>query len=269
MKKRAPKKRPAPNPPRLIVVASDIHFPHHSPPHWASFRAFHRANRPHRTILLGDMLDLLPMSTHPKKPEDETEIASSIEMFVRECNELASECGELVCVIGNHERRFERYLRGAAPHVIRGLRGLSLREQARSFGLRKDIAWVEEDAAVEGVRSAQFLCRHGDQQAGRFGGSLVNTAGWILNRSYAQSAINGHFHRAGIYVRTLANGTNFHGVANPCLAANTYAPGAEWSRGFTILETIPPDHARASVYLVTMEPEGSFVFGGKYYTSSP
>lgn len=248
---------------KLCAVVNDIHWPAVREGCWNAFRAWHRDWRPSVTVINGDALDFEPISSHPKSIHTPTEIASSIETFVVELNALACEAGRVVFLPGNHERRLSRYLGGATPQALKGLRGLTLQEICVAHGLRRDVEWVHESAAVQGFRFADFLIRHGDGQSSRFGGG-VNPAQTQLRRSFGQSIAFGHTHRAGITTAT-AGGRTFFGVANGCFQAPAdYAPDAAWERSFLVLEALAPDYVHATPTLVVMQ--GSrFSYGGRTY----
>lgn len=268
----APLERPAPHahasdPPRLVAVASDIHW-NSEAPSYRAFRRWHRHVRPHHTILLGDMIDASMVSKHDPHKDDPLTILEELEALVRESNALLAECGRLTLCIGNHDRRVEAYLRGPKPAVTRGLKGLSLPELARAHGLDPRVEWFSETADRPWLPVAQFHLQHGHNSSGRFGAGM-HPAAASITKSNGHSVLRGHLHRAQVYART-AFGRTAIGVANPCLTGpHEYAPNADWQRGWSVLLLRPPHYDHATPYVIICDDEGGFCWGDRYYSGAP
>lgn len=248
---------------RLVVITSDVHFPHHHRGAWAAFCEWVAVNRPYRIILNGDMIDFAALSRYDKSG-DEALPSEEIALAAREINALAAHCERVTFVVGNHEDRFRRLLSGVPPHVLEGLRGLTLREQMRAHGLSERVEWFEERAGAPQLEVAQFVIRHGHKQAGRFGGG-VNPAINRLNKSLGVSEVIGHHHVAQHAVRA-AHGRVAHAIANPCMESpqNYAGSDATWAMGFTVLEVFP-GWTYATPHLVVMNSHGAFAWGGRVY----
>lgn len=257
---------PTSDPPRLVAVASDIHW-NSEAPSWRAFRRWHRAVRPHHTILLGDLIDAAMVSNHQPHKDDPIAIVDELDALVRECNALLTECGELTLCIGNHDRRVEAYFRGSKPHVTRGI-DVSLPKLARDHGLDPRAKWFEETAQTPWLPVAQFHLQHGHNSSGRFGAGMHPAAASIA-RSNGHSVIRGHNHRAQVYART-AFGRTAIGVANPCMVKPMgYAPNADWQCGWTVLLLRPPTFDWATPYVVICDDDGGACWGDRYYSGRP
>jgi len=252
----------APRASRLVGVVSDIHFPVPHRKNWQAWLAWVRRNRPWKVIIAGDAMDMLPVSRHDKHRDDPVHLLAEIEECVGACNELAGLAEHVVFMPGNHEKRYERYLHGPTPHVLRGLKGLTLEEQMRANGLVDKVAWYTEKVGATGIAVGQFVVRHGDKQTGRFGGG-INLATNRLNKSLGQSELFGHHHVAQMAARS-AHGRTAVVIANPCIADYQDYAGSDvtWQSGFTILELDARDYA--TPYIVLMQ-DGRFSWGGVTY----
>lgn len=104
---------------KKYLIASDIHFPAHSPQY---VDILLEAVKDFDVLILnGDVADLYGASSHPKEwmpysLEDELEIVRDFLTELREANKDL----KIVYLMGNHEDRFDRYLRDNAS-AIRGL----------------------------------------------------------------------------------------------------------------------------------------------------
>lgn len=250
---------------RIVAIVSDIHFDLHDVQAWKSFRQWHRAIRPHTTVVLGDFVDLGMLSRFVQGTNDAMHAIPQIKCFVDEANALKRECTRLVVIEGNHDERWAKALCGAAPWLFRGALGLSLEAQCRSQGLDARAEWRCESARQPSFTVAQFALQHGHKQAGSFGGG-VHIAANALNRGLGQSYVRGHHHRGQMFAKS-AHGRTAVSIANPCLTIDhDYAPGADWQRGFTVLEAFkrPDGTEHATPHLVLME-RGEFAWNGRVY----
>lgn len=248
---------------RLVVITSDVHFPHHHRGAWAAFCEWVAVNRPYRIILNGDMIDFAALSRYDKSG-DETLPSDEIALAVREINAIARHCERITFVVGNHENRFRELLSGVPPHVLEGLRGLTLREQMRAHGLSDRVEWYEEKAGTPPLEVAQFIIRHGHKQAGRYGGG-VNPATTRIGKSVGASEVIGHHHRAQ-HSTIAGNGRMAQVIANPCMESMQNYAGSDmtWLLGFTVLEVFP-GWTYATPHLVVMDLRGAFAWGGRVY----
>ena len=249
---------------KLVAIVSDIHFDLHDVPTWKAFRKWHKDTRPDQTVILGDFLDLGMISRFEIGKDDPLFVMPQIECFVKEANALVKECKELVVVEGNHDERWAKFIMGNLPYTLRGLTGLTLKEQCFANGLSKKVKWVNEDTVVRGVQCGPFLLRHGHNQSrSRFGGGKHLAANRI-SKTLGDNEIFGHFHRWQIHCQT-ANGKTTIAVANPCMTGDhNYSVDPDWQRGFTVLELYGPDMMYANPYLVLMD-NGHFVYNRKVY----
>ena len=247
----------------LIAIVSDIHFDLHCPYTWAAFRAWHSVWKPARTVILGDFLDLGMLSRYVQGSTDPIRVIPQIKTFVRECNALAREAGEVLVVEGNHDERWARLFEGKGGALL-GALGLTLEDQCRAHGLNESVGWFIETVDTPSVSIGNFIARHGHRQAGRFGAGL-HVAANALRKYRGGSVVFGHHHRAQMFCHTSGGRTDF-AIANPCMTIDhEYSPDADWQRGFTILEHWKKGREVEVTPHVIVSNAGAFSWAGKVY----
>lgn len=252
---------------QVVAVVSDAHMDMQDPRCWRAFRRWHAAVRPSMTVLAGDMVDLNMLSPYAQEAGASLRAVEQIQCLVRECNPLVVEAGRVLFLEGNHEARWSREVVGKHAVALDGSVGLSFREQCQAHGLDKRIEWVKEAPGTFGVAVGPFMVRHGHNQSGRFGGGM-HIAHNAVVKSLGQSTIVGHHHRGQLIAHT-AFGRTVVGIANPCMTGeHGYAPGANWQRGFTVLELHGPNGQHATPQVVLMADDGSFAWGGNVYSGA-
>jgi len=250
----------------IVAIISDIHFDLHDEPTWRAFCAWHTETRPTKTVILGDFLDLGMMSRYVQGMCDPLFAIPQIKMFVEEANKLATECGELVVVEGNHDERWGKLILGNVPHVFKGALGLTLREQCMAQGLDPRTKWLREDTVNKGLVCGPFVLRHGHNQGGRFGGGK-HLAANRLAASMGQNEVFGHHHQIQMHCHT-ARGRTSIALANGCMTGDhEYNKDPSWQRGFTVLELFGPDNQECTPHPIIIQ-KGRFSWGGKVYDGS-
>jgi len=248
----------------IVAIVSDIHFDLHDVPTWKAFRYWHKDVRPDKTVILGDFLDLGMVSRYTIGKEQPLYAIDQVKCFVEEANSLEKECNELIVVSGNHDERWDKYVHGNLPFVLKDSLGLTIKDQCYAQGLSKKVSWVQEDLTVKGVKCGPYMLRHGhNQQKGRFGGGKHLAANRVA-KTLGQSEIFGHFHRAQMFCQT-ASGKTAVAISNPCMTGNhEYDFDPDWQRGFTVLELYGPNKKYATPYVILID-NGCFSYGGKIY----
>lgn len=246
-----------------VAIVSDIHFDLHDVPTWRAFRKWHTDNKPDKTVILGDFIDLGMMSRWTQGKHDPLFAIPQIKAFVKEANALAQETGELIILEGNHDERWDRYIGGEKSFVLQDALGLSLQDQCHAQGLTDEVSWIRESIDVDGIDCGPFKLRHGHNQSGRFGGGR-HLAATRIAKSLGQSEVFGHHHRAQLFCQT-AHGKTAVGVSNPCMTGDhDYYKDPDWQRGFTILEVFGEDKQFATPFVVLIQ-DGRFAYNGTVY----
>lgn len=245
----------------ITAVVSDIHIPHHDTEVWGAFKKWVADVKPSRIVVLGDFIDLNAVSSYTKSPSSSPYISPEMKTFVKEANWLYQYVSQLDVVEGNHEARFNKRISEALGYAADGLVGLTLKEQLFAMGLNPNINYYVESTKFRGLTIGQFLLRHGDKQAGRV--AAKNIASIRIDKSLGESELVGHHHAMQYICRTNGKKTVM-ALVNPCMTLDhEYAVGAQWVRGFTILDHVTPSWVTPYPVVVN---EGKFAYAGKVYS---
>lgn len=214
-----------------ILVLSDIHFPYHDEEALSVALDYGLKNKANAIILNGDTIDMYQASRFIKDRRLR-DIAGELEM-VRNFLELLKT--EFSCPIyfkiGNHEDRYENYLRVNAPELI-GIDDFRL-ENILRFG----------EYGVQLINSKQLIkagnlnILHGHE----FGQSVfspVNAARGLYTRAKA-STIIGHHHQTSEHSeKDLAdNVVTTWSIGCLCGLSPEYLPFNKWNHGFGFVTT--------------------------------
>ncbi len=248
----------------VVAIVNDIHFDLHDPATWNAFKAWAKATKPAKVVVLGDFLDLGMISRYEIGQSDPLFAIPQIQCFVAEMEELSKYTKELVIIEGNHDERWAKYLAGSKPFALRGAIGLSLKEQCFAQGLTKKAKWMQEDMLVRGVQVGPFLLRHGHNQARGFGGGGKHLAANKIMKSMGENEVFGHHHKAQLFCQT-SGGKTAIAIANPCMTGtHGYDIDPNWQRGFTVLDCYGPGNKYATPHLVIAQ-DGHFSYNGIIY----
>lgn len=210
-----------------VLVISDLHGLHYDPLAWARVLNDIPIIKPHRIIMNGDMLDFYEISRYTKNPDVEQSVAQEIEHVKTLFQQLRLIYdGPIDFIPGNHEERYELYLRTDAKKLA----GLKVLELPNLLEL-KDLGITMHQ--VDG-----FLLRP-DYYV--YHGSLVRkhaalTAQGELDKMDV-SGTSGHTHRLGTYRKTGILGRRTWSESgclcnlNPEFVKGT----ANWQHGYLII----------------------------------
>lgn len=244
---------------KIVAVISDIHFDLHDVTCWNAFKKWHKAVRPHKTIVLGDFVDLGMMSRFSQGREDPVYAIPQIQCFVKEMNILVKECEELIVIEGNHDERWDKAVLGNLGPALKDALGLTLKDQCFTQGLDKSVVYLKEDTKHKGIKCGPYFLRHGHRQGGGWGAKHLAYSRLVANLH--QNEIIGHYHKAQMFSVT-GNGRTATAIANPCLTGDhEYNPDPQWQRGFTVIELYGPDNKFANARPIVMN-EGHFAYNG-------
>jgi hypothetical protein len=205
-------------------------------PTLAAFEEWCKEIRPDELFFNGDTFDFAALSSYPKGEDTLAFAVEEVKAGVRIINRLHKYTGKIRIQTGNHCKRWEKTVLGANAQALKGAIGLTLKEQCKFQGLDPRVEWSRETAKTPCAWLAPgVMARHGDLQAGRFGGSPVNLCTNRLNRNNGLSELVGHHHKAQLAYRTALDRTSF-AMALPTMANfEDYSPGADWQQGWAVL----------------------------------
>jgi predicted phosphodiesterase len=209
-----------------VLILSDIHFPYQDNEALSIALNYGRENNCNAIILNGDAMDMYQASRFVKDPRLR-DLAGEIEI-VREFLELLYtefDC-PIYYKIGNHEDRWETYLKTQAPALI-GIEEFELQHILR-FGQYG----VNLIKSKQMIRLGKLRLLHGHE----FGMSVfspVNAARGLYTRAKASSAI-GHHHVTSEHSEKDLDGEVVTTWSIGCLCGlqPDYLPFNRWNHGF-------------------------------------
>ena len=218
------------------LLMSDIHVPYHD------MSALELAVRTgldrsvDTVVLLGDILDFYACSSWEKDPRKRN---LSVEVdrgraFFAEMRRLFPDA-KIYWKLGNHEERWERYLKMRAPDLI----GLDFTSVESIYGCTElEINVVDR---MQHIQLDKLNLVHG-HEFGRSIFSPVNPARGLYMRAKA-TAICGHNHQTSSHVERSMNGSVVGTYSMGCLCdlRPEYAPYNKWNHGFAIVTHRPGD----------------------------
>ena len=212
-----------------VLFLSDLHGKYIDPSMWSQVLRFCEVHSFDRIVWNGDILDFYELSSFSQDPEQvesvevEVEYAKKFfqEVRVRQPNALMDYNP------GNHEERWERYIRGNAP----ALKGLKILELPNILELDK---YGIEPHQKEGfLLTPNFMVFHGEVVRKYSGASAKGEL-----EKFGISGISGHTHRLGSYrVTTMLGSKQWTEQGCLCQQKVEYITGnPNWQPGFAVGE---------------------------------
>lgn len=208
------------------LVLSDIHFPYHDKSSLVTVLKYGKVNGADLVLLNGDTIDCYAISKWEKDPrrrrfKEELEIGREFLRTVREMFPRA----RIIFKLGNHEERFESYMRCRAPELI----GIKDFELHRLLRFRKHGVTQVKDKRP--IRLGQLNVLHGHEY--RFAiSNPVNAARGLFLRCKAY-ALCGHFHQRSEHTEKTVEQKQVATWSTGCLCQlhQDYAPLNNWTHG--------------------------------------
>jgi predicted phosphodiesterase len=213
----------------LVVIASDIHFPHHDQAAVDALLRLIEIEQPQRIVLNGDVQDFYTLSQFDKNRnrkqtlQDELDLGNAFRARVREIapDAVIHECE------GNHEARLQVWL-NAQPDGLGSL---------RSNELATLLDHVPLDIHTHGDEG--FLLKHNFWI--KHGNFVANDGGMSAKKEMMRAWCNGasgHVHRLSDYKLRQLNGRTFRWYEGGCLCdlEADYVKGGvpNWEQGFLV-----------------------------------
>ncbi len=214
-----------------ILLLTDIHLPYHDIDalslalHWGYER------KPNAIILNGDTMDMYQASRFIKDRRLR-DLNGEIEMTRDFLAQLREEFDcPVYFKIGNHEARWENYLKTVAPELL-GIADFEL-----SSILRFGELGVTEIKSNQVIKAGKLSIMHG-HEFGHQVFSPVNAARGLYMKAKASSII-GHHHQTSEHSEKDLNGevVTTWSVGSLCGLSPEYMPYNKWNHGFAWIET--------------------------------
>jgi len=219
---------------KKLGVIGDIHIPYHDEDAIETACDKMEAERVDSILINGDLLDFYQLSFHEKDPrrvhfKDEIESGKEFLMYMR------SRFPDIPIyfIPGNHENRFERYLKIKASEL------LDMDEFRLDVILHVAEYKIEYIPFRTKVIFGDFIIEHGDKIPGAGGVVPARTA---LLRLKTNCIIN-HFHKSSqssqrVYGTGESSTIRAYSLGCLCELAPDYMEINEWNHGFAILTKI-------------------------------
>ncbi len=216
--------------PYRALLLSDIHLPYHNKQALQRAIKYGKDARANMVILNGDALDFFAISFWEKDPR-ERKFSMEIEMgkLLFEVFREEFPRARIIFKLGNHEERYERYLRVKAPELL----GIADFQLDNMLGLSKMGVELVEDKRP--IRLGTLNVIHGHEF--RFMPNIVNPARslYLKARAYATC---GHFHQSSNHTDKTIEQRVLSTWSAGCLCDlhPEYLPLNNWCHGFQFVE---------------------------------
>ena len=217
-----------------LLILSDVHIPYHNVEAVTLAMQYGKDRNVNGIMLNGDILDFYGLSTFEKDPR-KRRFSEELEMGRQFLRVLRKEFDGIPIYfkLGNHEERYERYLRIKAPEL------LDVAEFRMDVLLRFGELGVE---LIDDKRITQFgklNIMHG-HEFGKSVFSPVNPARGLYMRG-KENCIAGHNHQTSSHVEPSMNGHVVNTWSTGCLCElhPAYMPINKWNLGFAYAEREP------------------------------
>lgn len=215
-----------------VLVLSDIHIPYHDRKALKLALEYGKEHKCNAVLLNGDTLDFFQLSRYIKDRRLR-DFAGELELgkqFLESLKQL--EC-PIYYKVGNHEERYENYLKTVAPELL-GVNNFRLSELLE-FGKYG----VIEIKSKQLMKLGHLNVLHGHEFGHSFF-SPVNAARGLYMRAKADSVI-GHHHQTSEHSEKDLNGEVVTTYSLGCLCGlqPEYMPYNKWNHGFGFITFKP------------------------------
>jgi len=214
-----------------VLLLNDIHIPYHDKGGLTTALKHAKDRKVDTVILGGDFADFYSCSFWEKDPRSRNlkdEIVQ-VREFMRILR-AGFPKAQIVAKLGNHEERWERYLKVKAPEVL----GMEEFEYSKILHLEKHgISLVSEKRAIS---LGKLFVAHGHEW-GEGISSPVNPARGFFMRAKA-SMIGGHYHSSSSHSEKAIDQEVISTWSTGCLCNlhPAYRPMNKWNHGFAEIE---------------------------------
>jgi len=237
---------------KLVGVISDVHIPYHNRDVLYQALTWLKQQKIDTLILDGDIIDCFTLSTFEKDVRARSfwEEIMMLQNFLDDLRENFP-TQKIIFKLGNHEKRYERYLNRQAAELRMPIQTLDflVRQKVtkcenhegdsctKCAGTRQIVTECDRGIImVRGNRSihaGKLDIIHGDEPRG--GG--VNPARMFMLKRHV-STLGGHFHRSSEQLRRDSRGSVSGSWSMGCLCdlSPAYMPDNEWNWGFAMVE---------------------------------
>jgi predicted phosphodiesterase len=214
-----------------LLILSDIHIPYHNVNALTLAIQYGKDKNANGIMLNGDILDFYGLSTFEKDPR-KRRFSEELEMGRQFLSVIRKEFDgvPIYYKLGNHEERYERYLRIKAPEL------LDVSEFRMDVLLKFGELGIEliDDKRITKFGNLNIMHGH---EFGKSVFSPVNPARGLYMRG-KENCIAGHNHQTSSHVEPSMNGHVVNTWSTGCLCElhPSYMPINKWNLGFAYAE---------------------------------
>ncbi len=213
-----------------VLILSDVHIPYHNNDALRLAVEYGKANNANAVLLNGDIMDCYMMSRYEKDPR-KRRFSAELEdtrTFLRWLHQELPNA-KLYFKIGNHEERYEAFLRIKAPEL------LDISEFRLDVLLRFGELGIELITDKRIIKAGKLNIMHG-HEFGKSVFSPVNPARGYYMRSKT-NVLAGHNHRSSNHTEGNLNGEIVSAWSVGCLSElhPQYMPINSWNLGFAFV----------------------------------
>jgi predicted phosphodiesterase len=215
-----------------ILILSDIHLPYHDEQALSLALEWGYNKKPNAIILNGDTIDMYQASRFIKDRRLR-DLSGELDMTRNFLKQLKEEFNcPIYFKIGNHEDRWENYLKTSAPELL-GIADFELKNVLRFGELG-----ITEIKSKQIIKVGKLSLLHGHEMHTIF--SPVNAARGLYMRTKV-SSMAGHNHQTSEHSENDLHGNVVTCWSIGCLCGlrPDYMPVNRWNHGFAYVETEP------------------------------
>lgn len=214
---------------RRMGILSDLHIPYHDPAAVTAAIAHLQRERVDSVLLNGDLMDCHMLSRFEQDPRAR-DFKGEVDMTRRFLQSLqrALPGVSIFWKLGNHEERFDSYMRRHAPQLL-GLDAFVFEKLFDGF----NIQFIGNKRPIV---FDKLTILHGHEYTARGFTNPVNPARSIFLRA-KECVLVGHWHQKSEHSATAVNGRVIATWSTGCLCDlhPDYMPLNEWSHGFALV----------------------------------
>ena len=216
---------------RRLGIMSDVHIPYHNISAVTSAIEHFKKVSVDGILLNGDIMDFYMLSRFDKDPR-KRRFSEELEMgreFLKIIRREFEGC-PMYYKLGNHEVRFESYMRSKAPELL-GMPEYQI-DKLLHFG-EHDVVLIQDDRII---KAGQLSILHG-HEFGRSIFSPVNPARGAYMRA-KENVIVGHHHQTSSHMEKSLGGDVVGAWSVGCLCEMypAYARINKWNHGFAVVD---------------------------------
>ncbi len=247
---------------KYALIIPDTHIPYEDKRSYELMLKIARQGLPHidSVVILGDYGEFATVGSHPKDPDLENFLKKETDAVNERLNQLDRlfPKAEKVYIEGNHENRFDRYIRDKAPQLY----GLMSIKKLLRLDKRPGWKWIPygPNQKVK-VLNSKLYARHEPAGSGDY------TAAQTVRKCGA-SVVYGHTHRVQEYQTVMLNGDSHRAINSGWLGdANhkifEYVKNHhQWGHAFSIVTVLPNGlFFNNTIHII----DHKAVFGNKLY----